>query len=204
MLHWAPELWWETSEPKNCPALVVPSICFTPVLWGGGKGLLATRVSSKPPSPAGKGQKHKVKFTSRLQFKLLLLARSWRNWELSQNKATSNTKESVCYWLNIPAPKRNFLNYPSEPRSHCWGWGGKATCSHLQLQRMVHARPAREYGPLTGGLLSLLTGMGGAERSRKAGVTFPGQADLRKITSGHKLLYHIVGKPIYLQELRCK
>lgn len=66
---------------------------------------------------------------------------------------------------------------------------------------MVHARPAGEYGPLTGGLL---TGMGGAERSRKAGVTFPGQADLRKITSGHKLLYHIVGKPIYLQELRCR
>lgn len=57
---------------------------------------------------------------------------------------------------------------------------------------------------LTGGLLSLLTGMGGAKHSWKAGVIFPGQADLRKITSGHKLLYHIVGKPIYLQELRCR
>lgn len=57
---------------------------------------------------------------------------------------------------------------------------------------------------LTGGLLSLLTGMGGAKRSRKAGVTFPGQADLRKLTSGLKLLYHIVGEPIYLQELRCR
>lgn len=69
---------------------------------------------------------------------------------------------------------------------------------------MVHARPAREYGPLTGGFAFPLTGIGGAECSRKAGVTFPGQADLRKITSGHKLLYHIVGKPIYLQELRCR
>lgn len=40
------------------------------------------------------------------------------------------------------------------------------------------------------GWLSVLTGIGGTMCSRKHGATFPGQADLRKLTSGGKLLYH--------------
>lgn len=79
-----------------------------------------------------------------------------------------------------------------EGRLHALTYSFKEWYTHGLLGNTVH---------LTGGLLSLLTGMGGAKRSRKAGVTFPGQADLRKITSGHKLLYHIVGKPIYYRRL---
>lgn len=199
MFHWAPEFWREAPE-QLFPAFTSPQ-CYEEVERGCSP---QGRPVSPSPSPAGKGQKHKVKFPSGLWFELLLLARSWRNWEFSQNKAALNTEESVCYWLNIRAPKRNFPNYPSEPRSHCRGWGGKATCSHLQLQRMVMLGLLGIKVHLTGGLLSLLTGMGGGKRSWEAGVTFPGQADLRKLTSGHKLLYHIVGEPIYLQELRCR